>query len=306
MSARLSSAAGSSAWAGARAIPERAGHLDLQPVEGDRLLEGLQDPPADPQHPRLVGGVRQQDGELVTAEPGHRAGLPDRGGQPRPDLGQEQVALLVPEGLVDLLEVVEVEDHDGRALGPAVGDVVQGRGQAAPQVLAVRQPGERVVQGLVAQLTHELAVAQRDAGLVRDGLQQEDVVLVEAADVPDPVGHDQRADDAGLAAQRHHDRVAHAVAGQPPARLGVPGAAGHEQRRPLGHHLPEHPGVLGAGRVLGPGEAPAGPEPHAGDDAAVGGHERRRGPLGTQQFPRLRRAVRSSPPRPRGRCSPPG
>ena len=139
MSACLSSAAGSSAWAGARAIPEGAGHLDLQPVEGDRLLEDLQDPPADPQHPRLVGGLRQQDGELVAAEPGDRAGLSDRGGQARPHLDQEQVALLVPEGLVDLLEVVEVEDHDGGALGSAGGDVVQGGGQAAPQVLAVRR-----------------------------------------------------------------------------------------------------------------------------------------------------------------------
>ena len=149
------------------------------------------------------------------------------------------------------------------------------------------EAGERVVQGLVAQLTHELAVAQRDAGLVRDGLQQEDVVLVEAADVLDPVGHDQRADDAGLAAERHDDGVLHAVGGQPPARLGVAGAAGHEQRGSLGHHLPEHREVFGVGRVLGPGEAPTGPEPDAGDDAAVGGHEGGRGPLGTQQFPRL-------------------
>ena len=143
------------------------------------------------------------------------------------------------------------------------------------------------MQGLVAQLTDELAVAQRDAGLVGDGLQQQDVVLVEAPDVPDPVGHDQRADDAGLAAQGHDDGVPHAVGGQPPARLGVAGAAGHEQRGPLGHHLPEHPEVFGVGRVLGPGEAPTGPEPDAGDDAAVGGHEGGRGPLGTQQFPRL-------------------
>ena len=71
-------------------------------------------------------------------------------------------------------------------------DVVQRVAEAALQVRPVRQPGERVVQGLVAQLADQLAVAQRDAGLVGDGLQQEHVVLHEGPDVALPVGHDER------------------------------------------------------------------------------------------------------------------
>ena len=81
-------------------------------------------------------------------------------------------------------EVVEVEDHDGapQACPPATSSRAVARRRR--RCSRFGEAGERVVQGLVAQLTHELAVAQRDAGLVRDGLQQEDVVLVEAAGCP--------------------------------------------------------------------------------------------------------------------------
>jgi len=91
---------------------QRAADLDLQPVEGHRLLERAQQPPADPDGAVLVVGAAQQDGELVTAEPGDEAARPDRGPQPGADLDQELVAVLVPEGVVDLLEPIEVEDHD--------------------------------------------------------------------------------------------------------------------------------------------------------------------------------------------------
>ena len=65
------------------------------------------------------------------------------------------------EGVVDVLEAVEVEDHDGAAGGPAVADVVEQRGEPALQEGAVGQPGERVVQRLVAQLRRS---ARRSAG----------------------------------------------------------------------------------------------------------------------------------------------
>ena len=79
----------------------------------------------------------------------------------------------------------------------AVGDGVQRGGQPPLEVRAVGQAGERVVQGVVPQLADELAVAQRDAGVVGHGLEQQDVVLVEGADVAEPVGDDEGADDAG-------------------------------------------------------------------------------------------------------------
>ena len=97
----------------------------------------------------------------------------------------------------------------------------------------VGQAGQRVVQRVVAQLADELAVAQRDAGVVGHGLEQQDVVVAEGADVAEPVGDDQRADDAGRARERDDDGLAHLVLRQPAPRLGLPGVPGHEQRRPL-------------------------------------------------------------------------
>ena len=56
----------------------------------------------------------EQDGELVAAEPGHGVLGPDHGGQGARDLDQQRVAGVVTEGVVDLLEVVQVDDRDGR------------------------------------------------------------------------------------------------------------------------------------------------------------------------------------------------
>ena len=130
-------------------------------------------------------------------------------------LPQEVVALGVPERLVDLLELVEVEDEDRRAGAGALGHGGQRRGQPPLEIRAVGQAGQRVVQRVVPQLADELAVAQRDAGVVGHGLQQQDVVLAEGADVAEPVGDDQRPDDAGRPVERDDDGVAHPVGRQP-------------------------------------------------------------------------------------------
>jgi hypothetical protein len=239
--------------------------------------------PAQVQHGLLVGGAGDQDGELVAAEPGHRAGRADGGGQPGADLDQQQVAVLVPEGVVDRLELVEVEDHHRRAGHRAGGDVVEHRTEPALQAGAVGQPGERVVQRLVPQLVDQLAVAQRDAGVVGDGLEQQDVVLFERAHVAEPVGHGEDADDAGAAAQRHGHRLAHAVVVQPAAGAGIPGAARHEQRRAALGHLLEHPPVGGARRLLGALHPVVDAQAHPSEQPAVRGHEGDRGPLRAQQ-----------------------
>ena len=73
---------------------------------------------------------------------------------------------------------------------------------------AVGQPGERVVQRLVPQRLDQPAVLQRHAGVVGDRLEQPDVLLVEGADVAHPVGDGDRADGAGVTAQRRDDRLA--------------------------------------------------------------------------------------------------
>ena len=73
-------------------------------------------------------GVRQQDRELVTAQPGD--GVPASHGPPQPlgDLDEEQVAEVVAVGVVDVLEAVQVQ-HQHRRRSPrpsvAVEDLVE-------------------------------------------------------------------------------------------------------------------------------------------------------------------------------------
>ena len=67
---------------------------------------------------RLVGvGADQHDAELVAAEPEHHVVAPRGPRQSRSDLPQQLVAGGVAEGVVDLLEVVEVDEEEGHLLG---------------------------------------------------------------------------------------------------------------------------------------------------------------------------------------------
>ena len=61
-----------------------------------------------------VGRGRQQDGELVAAEPGDRVARAQDAGDARADELQQLVAAVVAERVVDLLELVEVEEHHDR------------------------------------------------------------------------------------------------------------------------------------------------------------------------------------------------
>jgi hypothetical protein len=98
-----------------------------------------------------IGGVLEQHGELVAAEPGD--GVPGAGGagDPLRDAHGQPVAGGVAEAVVDRLEVVQVEEDDGH--GPAVAGVqLEDVLEAVPEQRAVGQPGQRVGEGLAAQL----------------------------------------------------------------------------------------------------------------------------------------------------------
>ena len=134
---------------------------------------------------------------------------PDRLGQPFADQADEDVGLDVAERVVDGLEVVEVEEQDGGALGvppPAAEGVLQ----AVDVEGAIGQARERVVEGLPGQLLlerlppadvvhreHEAA----DAGIVAevrgDGLHADPhpVELSDAAFEAAPRARLGRADD---------------------------------------------------------------------------------------------------------------
>jgi len=61
--------------------------------------------------------------ELVAAQSGQERARPDRGSEPGADQAEEVVADVVTEGVVDLLELVEVD----QPAGPGVSSTPEGR-----------------------------------------------------------------------------------------------------------------------------------------------------------------------------------
>ena len=97
------------------------GRVDGQgePVHVHLAPDGLAEAP---QRARGVGAVAQHEAELVAAQPRDRVVGAELVREPRRELGEQPVAVVVAERVVDLLEPVEVHDreHDRhvRALAP--------------------------------------------------------------------------------------------------------------------------------------------------------------------------------------------
>ena len=182
--------------------------------------------------------VDEQQGELVAAEPGREVVVPDAALDPLGDRAEEPVAGGVAEGVVHDLEVVEVEEQDGEDASRAASSArlsLDLLGEHRP----VREPRQRVVVGLVAELLLEpgqlgerlleLAVLERDRGLVGERLEQPQVVVVERGPLGEPVGDGHRADHPGLA----DERADHRLADRAPVG-SVVGRRAAEERPPLG------------------------------------------------------------------------
>jgi len=91
-----------------------------------------------------VGQALEQHGELVVAQPRQGVDAAQARLQPARGLREHVVAHRLPERVVDLLEVVEIEDHHREEAPAAIGagdGVIQAVGEQRP----VRQPGERFV-----------------------------------------------------------------------------------------------------------------------------------------------------------------
>ncbi len=116
--------------------------VDLLTVEQDRLGQAGQEPVADAPGGRLA--AVDDDGELVPAEPGDEVTAAHAGAQPLGDGEQQLVAGRVPAGVVDVLEVVEVDEQDADVVASG-----QGAGEELLQQRAVRQPRQRVAQPLL-------------------------------------------------------------------------------------------------------------------------------------------------------------
>ena len=62
-------------------------------------------------HVGVVDAARAVDDELVAAQAGHQAARPERAVEPFGALDQEPVADEMARGIVDMLEIVDVDDH---------------------------------------------------------------------------------------------------------------------------------------------------------------------------------------------------
>ena len=108
---------------------------------------------------RLAADAFEQDRELVAAEARHRVGRSRRLHQPLRRRLQQAIAGVVAERVVDVLEVVEVEEHDRHAQLRALRQR-QRVLDPVPEQAAVGEQRERVVERELAQLLLErLALA---------------------------------------------------------------------------------------------------------------------------------------------------
>jgi hypothetical protein len=189
---------------------------------------------------------------------------------------------VVAEGVVDLLEAVEVDQQHGQQrVRPERADRV-----ADPLVeqRPVGEPGEAVVQrpvlalgGLPAQVVDQAAALQRDAGVAGEGPQQGQVLRAEAAGA---VGEQQRPDGAAGVPQLRHHRLGDPARRQRLAQPLVLDGVGAQDR------AVQRPRQQGSGRCLvghrgGPLQVPraeGGPHP----DAAAA-EQGELGPVGSEQ-----------------------
>ncbi len=171
--------------------------------------------------------VGHHHGELVAAEPGHQVLRPQHALDPPRHQLEQPVADVVAEGVVDLLEPVQVQQRDREPLDVRTIDRLA---EPLQQQLAVGQPGQRVVQGGV------LLDDRHPGGLVdREHRDQEQRHVPRAAHRGE---HDQRR-------QRQHRRGRHHVVrevlGERLAE-GLPGVGADAGHQDVVDQEPDDPG----------------------------------------------------------------
>jgi hypothetical protein len=192
------------------------GHAERHAAEVERPLDRGAQPLG--QGPRaVVPQVRGQDDELVAAQAGQQVAGPQVAGQPRPHLAQQGVADGVAEGVVDLLEPVEVQDqHRG---GPAGGHPRVGGAEGLEDLPAVGQAGELVGARLVPAVGQGPDLAEGERGAGEGGHHRTE---------RQPAGQRVAVGEVARAAAGRARRRRTAPAGRAPARR----AAGSDRARP--------------------------------------------------------------------------
>ena len=97
------------------------------------------------------GNVLHQDSELVAAKSGRRILGSQNGPQPLRHSQQQHVPGRVPQRVVDLLEIIQVQKQNTASLVAAPGAPAQSQLQAIVEQRPVGQAGQHVVHGVVLQ-----------------------------------------------------------------------------------------------------------------------------------------------------------
>nr|GEU28309.1 hypothetical protein [Tanacetum cinerariifolium] len=123
-------------------------HERLLLPQRKRRLQAVDDLLGDLLHPLRFVELGKDHREFIAAQARHRIGRPHARADAARRLHQQDVALVVAQGVVDFLEVVEVDEQDGqpRVLAPALDQVLL---QAVEQHAAVGQLGQRIEIGLL-------------------------------------------------------------------------------------------------------------------------------------------------------------
>ena len=114
----------------------------------------------------------------------------------RPQARRDQLQGAIPDpmavGVVDVLEAVEVEHHEGQ-FGVSAARPGEFAGQVQEHVAGVGQPGHRVGPRILARLLEERGVVDDGRGLLADALEQPAVLI--AVEAPRHVVDRDRSDE---------------------------------------------------------------------------------------------------------------
>jgi len=127
--------------------PDAGPHVEGELAQHDLVGEDRQQAFGEPNRLGSILHRRKEDRELIAAESGHQPLAADRSESFRHG-DQYQVAVMVPERVIDLLETIKIHDHD-RAAGARDRDRVT---YALVEEGAIREQRQGIVLGRVLAL----------------------------------------------------------------------------------------------------------------------------------------------------------
>ena len=203
---------------------------DLLPLDREWRPQHVDDAVRDRHGVAQLRSVVEQDGEFVTAEPGGDVRGSEDLAEAFRDTDQQPVAGCVTHGVVDDLEVVEVQEEDDRkpvdrGLIEAGVDPIEEEGPVgeARQGVVIRLEPELFLEPReLGQRLLEVAILEGHRGLVRERLEEAQIVIRERRAGRESIGDPQRADQVRFAAKRAHHVTPVVVGAQ---------AGRHEERR---------------------------------------------------------------------------